>query len=79
MIGPITDKILTNLSSEIKKDKNKEIITINLIDPLICNIKEKIYPYIFLFFILQIIIILLLVIIVFKNNKTYINKQESDK
>ena len=49
MIGPITDKILTNLSSEIKKDKNKEIITINIIDPLICNIKEK-YIHIFFYF-----------------------------
>ena len=69
MIGPLTNSIIDNIFSKIKKKKNKKIIMVHIIEPLLCDIKTKCHPYIILFFIFLLIIIILLLILIFKKNK----------
>ena len=64
IVGKITSDILQQISDEIQKDENKEIIFNRVIDPIVCRITKKLYPYILVTIIVFILIILLMVLII---------------
>jgi hypothetical protein len=70
------DKITTNvfdiLFKELKKTENQVKIKTYVLDPAICYMLDKIYPYIFItcaIFIIFITIFLYLLYLIFKMNK----------
>lgn len=60
-IGPMTDTILTNISNEIKKKKNREKIMKHIIGPILEDINKKYYPHFVSIISLFIMMILLLI------------------
>lgn len=60
-ISSITNVIMDNIVKELKKKKNRDKIVKNVIDPILCDIKDKYYPYFITLVIILILIILLLV------------------
>lgn len=63
MIKKLTADILQKCVNEIKKEKNKENITKNIITPFMESISIRIYPYITLLFIMYSITLILIIII----------------
>lgn len=61
MIGKITNEIIQIVLEECKKDENKQQIKTYIIDPLICYILDRLYPYIFLTATVFILILLLVI------------------
>ncbi len=61
MIGKLTNDIIHIVLEECKKEDNKEQIKTYIIDPLICYILDRIYPYIFITATIFILILLLVV------------------
>ena len=45
MFGPITNSVIDGVISEIKKKKTKEKIMKNIVDPLLCDLTTRYYPY----------------------------------
>lgn len=66
-IGPITDKLIKSLITEIKKEKNMKMIQENIIDPVICNVYDRYFPHMMTTLILILIIICLLLYVVVLN------------
>lgn len=64
MIGKITSELIEHVSIELQKDDVKETIFSKIIDPIVCRITKKLYPYILVTIIVFILIILLMVLIV---------------
>lgn len=67
----LTSELVEHLINEIKKEKNKIRIKNYLIEPTICYIINKIYPYIiitFIFFILIILISVSMLLIIIRSN-----------
>ena len=60
-IGPMTDSLLTNISNEIKKKKNREKIMKHIIGPVLEDINKKYYPHFVSIISLFIMMILLLI------------------
>jgi hypothetical protein len=60
-VGPMTDSLLTNISNEIKKKKNREKIMKNIIGPVLEDINKKYYPHFVSIISLFIMMILLLI------------------
>lgn len=60
MFGPITNSIIDGIISEIKKKKTKEKIMKNIIDPLLCDLTTRYYPYLITITIILILIVVLL-------------------
>lgn len=65
MIGKLTNDIIHIVLEECKKEDNKEQIKTYIIDPLICYILDRIYPYIFITATIFILILLLVVATLF--------------
>ncbi len=74
MIDKLVKDLIKKCIEEIKKEENKLIIEKDLINPILKNFSERIYPYVSLLFImyslnLLLIIIILILIIIFHNKK----------
>ena len=74
MIDKLVKDIIKKCVEEIKKEENKYLIETDLINPILKNFSERIYPYVSLLFImyslnLLLIIIILILIIIFHNKK----------
>ena len=74
MIDKLFKDIIKKCIEEIKKEENKYLIEKDLINPILKNFTERIYPYVSLLFImyslnLLLIIIILILIIIFHNKK----------
>lgn len=63
-------EFINHIILEIKKEKNKERIKTYLLEPCICYIIDKIYPYVIITFIFFILIILISVSMLFLTIRT---------
>lgn len=60
-IGPMTELAIDGIIKEIKKKKTKEKIMKNIIDPFLCDLMTRYYPYLITITVILVLIILLLV------------------
>ena len=63
MIEKLAKDIINKIIIQLNKPDNKERIDNEIIDPLICNISNRLYPYISLMFIMYIINLILIIVI----------------
>lgn len=64
MLGPITQELIDQVISEIKKEETQIKLRTSLFDPLINYLQSKVYTYLqFLGFLMGFIIFLLLIIL----------------
>lgn len=71
MIGKFTTDVLEKFVVEINKEENRKKIETNFVDPLVCYILDKIYPYIFatgVVFVLLLILATLILYLLIKKN-----------
>ena len=73
-LSKLVKKGLYEVSTEFKKEENLELIKIDLLNPVIEHVIEKLYPYfikvtigLILLFLLLLVIIILNVRFIFKN------------
>ena len=59
MINKFTTEILDKVVMEIKKDENQIKIKTYMVDPVICYIMDRLYPYIFFTFTIFVLILLI--------------------
>ena len=64
-IGPITENIINTVANELKKKDTRKKISNHIITPVMEEVIERTYPYMFIFVISQVLIILLLIYLVF--------------
>mgnify|MGYP001476796481 FL=1 len=65
MIDKLTKDIINKLNIELKKEKNKKIIRDQILNPILSEITDAIYPYInMLFFMYSLILILIIIILI---------------
>jgi hypothetical protein len=62
-IGPITNAVIDNIITELKKTDTREKLYLDVIEPVLCNISSRYYPYFLLIIILLITIIVLIIIL----------------
>jgi hypothetical protein len=60
-IGPITNSVIEGIIKELKKKETKEKVMKNIIDPLLCDMSSRYYPYFMMVIVILLIIIILLV------------------
>jgi pyridoxal/pyridoxine/pyridoxamine kinase len=60
-IGPATDAVIDGIIKELKKKQTKEKVMKNIIDPLLCDMSSRYYPYFMMITVILIIIIVLLI------------------
>lgn len=65
MIDQITKDLLNRIETELKKDENKNKIKNDILEPIFSDLRDKIYPYISLLFVMHSINIILIVVILF--------------
>ena len=70
MIDKFTNELLHKVVNEIRKDENQELLKTHVVDPAICYIFDRVYPYIFISSIVFVLILLLAIIILFILIKT---------
>ena len=63
----IVNKILKNISNEIKLDENKRIIKQEILEPIIYEVIYSFYPYILSFIVIILISFFLMIAILFLN------------
>ncbi len=71
MIGKLTDELIEKFIFELKKDENQEKIRNSILNPAICYVLEKMYPYIFItsaIFIILLLIALSILGLIIKTN-----------
>lgn len=72
IIGSLTNTVLDSIVKEMKKQKNKEKIMKNVIDPLLCDITTRYYPHFLtvtiILVVMVILLIAILIITLFKKN-----------
>ena len=72
IIGSLTNTVLDSIVKEMKKQKNKEKIMKNVIDPLLCDITTRYYPHFLtvtiILVVMFILLIAILIITLFKKN-----------
>jgi hypothetical protein len=66
-IGPMTDAVIEGIIRELKKKETKEKVMKNIIDPLLCDMSSRYYPYFMMMIIILLIIIMLLITILIVN------------
>lgn len=70
MINKFTKDIVNKVVEEFNQDGNREHLEKNVIDPIVCYILNRLYPYIFItaiiFVVLLILAILILIILLRK-------------
>lgn len=65
MIDKLTKDIINKLNIELKKEENKKIIRDQILNPILSEITDAIYPYInMLFFMYSLILILIIIILI---------------
>ncbi len=74
MIDKLIKDLIKKSIEEFKKEENKDLIEKDLVNPILKNFSDRIYPYVSLLFImyslnLLLIIIILVLIIMFHNKK----------
>ena len=80
MFGPITNSVIDGVISEIKKKKTKEKIMKNIVDPLLCDLTTRYYPYLItITIILVLIVVLLLSILIMMTVQQCSNVVKIDK
>ena len=65
MIYKITNDLLNKFIIEFNKDENRKKINVEIIDPIINDISNRLYPYMIIIFIMYILIIVLIITILF--------------
>jgi hypothetical protein len=60
-LGPITNSVIDGIIAEIKKKKTKEKIMRHIVDPLLCDLTTRYYPYLITITIILVLMVLLLV------------------
>jgi fatty-acid desaturase len=60
-LGPVTDRLINLLVTEVKKKQNKEKIMKYVINPILCDISKRYYSYVIMSIIVLILVILLLI------------------
>ncbi len=71
MLGKFTNDLIQKLIFEFKKDENQEQLKTHIIDPIICYILDRLYPYIFIsaaIFIILLLIVLSILFLIIKQN-----------
>ena len=63
MIEKLTSDLIAKIIKQIDTKENKERISKGIIDPLVCNINERIHPYIITIFCMYILILILIICI----------------
>lgn len=66
-LSVITKKILSEISDEVKKEDNMNIIKYDILDPIIRHIIDELYPYFIKISIGAIIILVFIIITLFLN------------
>lgn len=66
-LSVITKKVLSEISDEVKKEDNMNIIKHDILDPIIRHIIDELYPYFIKISIGAIIILVFIVITLFLN------------
>ena len=66
-LASITKKILNEISCEIKNEENMNIIKHDILNPIIKNIIDELYPYFLKLSIAIIIIFIFIIIMIFLN------------
>ncbi len=66
-LSVITKKVLSEISDELKKEDNMNIIKHDILDPIIRHIIDELYPYFIKISIGAIIILVFIVITLFLN------------
>ena len=73
MLQKLTSDILNKCINELKKEDNKTKINEHIVEPVISNLTERLYPYLIILFIMYILVIILvisiLIIILFDKKK----------
>jgi len=74
MLEKITKDFINKIIVEIKKQDNKDTLEKDLINPILANFSDRIYPYVSLLFVMYslnliLIIIILVLIILYNKNK----------
>ena len=73
----LKNEILDNIINEIKKPKYKDKINTYLLEPSICYILNKIYPYLIItaiFFILILLITIVMLFLIIRSNNIILKK-----
>lgn len=71
MLGKLTRELIETIIFEFKKNENQEQLKVHIIDPVICYILDRLYPYIFIssaIFILLFLIVLSTFFLVIRKN-----------
>ena len=71
MIGKFTSDIIQKFIFEFKKEENQDQLKTHIIEPIICYILDRLYPYIFItsaIFILLLLIALSILFLIIKSN-----------
>lgn len=63
MIQELTKEVLRKCLDEIKKEENKKKIDEYLVNPLITNISNRLYPYVLGLFTMYILTLVLVIVI----------------
>jgi hypothetical protein len=66
-LSVITKKVLSEISDEVKKEDNMNIIKHDILDPIIRHIIDELYPYFIKISIGAIIILVFIIITLFLN------------
>lgn len=66
-VGPLTDAVINNIVKEIKKKETREKIMKNIVDPLLCDLSSRYYPYFLTVIITLLLIVILLVALLILN------------
>ena len=73
MIDKITRDFIDKMVIEVKKEDNKKKIKEEVLEPILSEFTERIYPYINILFMMYsinlILIIVILILTIFKNSK----------
>ena len=72
MIEKLTKDLISKMVIEIKKEDNKKQIQENILNPILCQFTDRIYPYITLLFTMysvNLILIIFILILIITNNK----------
>ena len=71
MIGKFTDELVQKIIFELKKEETQEQFRTHLLDPAICYVMDRLYPYIFItsaIFILLLLVAISILFLIIKTN-----------
>jgi hypothetical protein len=71
MLGKVTNELIEKLIFEFQKEDNQDKLKSHIIDPVICYILDRLYPYILItsiIFILTLVIAICILFLIIKDN-----------